>query len=196
MRPGFALLVLTVFLIVDVPLTTIINPNGERNTTMTLNKKRRKAIDEALKNVKVITAPAVIAEATLDLVTSGEAEPKWVTNSVYKTLKHYDTIGKLVKVPNTCPQEYTLHDHVEDRKEQKSLLNNLSGDEMAEVFHAWIRNYELKPEAAKKYQRKIAELTEEIKKLKAAHEQALNHAKAEYKKVADKLNSFMALAKS
>ena len=116
--------------------------------------------------------------------------------AVYGVVKHYEKIGRLVKVPDTYPTKYTINEFIEDRKEQKDLLKNLSGEEMAEVFRTWIRNYELKPEAAKKYQHKIAELTEEIKKLKANHEQALNHAKAEYKKVADKLNSFLALAKS
>jgi hypothetical protein len=160
------------------------------------DKRRRLAIDTAIRDLNVLTGPAIIERAKLDLITSGVAEPKALAGSVYSVLKHYETIGRLVKVPNTCPAEYTINNFIEDRPEQKYLLKDLSGEEMIELFRNWVRNYEARPEAVKKYQDKMAELTEENKKLKVDHEQALAHAKAEYKKVADKLNSFLALAKS
>jgi len=157
-----------------------------------VNTERKLAIDTAIKELEVVTAADLI-QATMDLLEkSGPQNIKHVTASVYATIRHYVAIGRLEKIPHS--NGYTKNLFIEDRSEQPDILKGKSAEEVIEIFSTWARNIELKPEAAQRYQNRIAELAGEVEGLKSIHAKALAHAKAEYDKINNKLKHMVDIA--
>jgi len=164
-----------------------------------INVERKLAIDTAILELKlkVITASDII-KGTMDLLErSGPQNPQHVATSVYTVIRRYVKIGRLVKVPHSMPPSYTKNLAIEDRPEQDpDILAEKDVEEVVEIFSTWARNIQLKPEEVTLYQNKISELASEIETLKNIHALEVARMKVEYKKVADKLNSFLTLAKA